>query len=248
MNKENKSDNQPLKNWEKATNKILITLFKTEYEETETIERIAEFYNECPQKRPMYSFIASKIYSADDVSVSMILTNAQALFDFAYNNSEYEEHWEFIMRLQDDISLANQQKQLMRESEKTLIQQKEALENITNDYYRKSEAEARKQERTYIGAFATVASILFGLVGSLAFSFKAMETAIAAKNSWLLYGIVCLVSAFFVLIISLLIWILLPLTKRGGVDEIKAFVKQARTIIVLSFIASIAFILVSSFL
>lgn len=107
----------------------------------------------------------------------------------------------------------------------------------------------KQTEKTYITTFATIASILFGLVGGLAFSFQAINR-VGSQDFLGLLSVICLIGAFIIGVLSVLIWLILPLTHRvtsaEKVSPSKKFCIFSCVIIIILIIASIALAVLDS--
>lgn len=233
-------------------------------EEYDSDEIIAILSNRSENVRLMYGRISMTIFLIKDGDIlDVMLARINGLF----NKSVDESMNKILCKLYDHIDLAIHQIdkinfELKHAAEKAAGRAAEkAAKHAAGRAASKAASAAKTQigntldekikqtEKTYITTFATIASILFGLVGGLAFSFQAINR-VGSQDFLELLSVICLISAFIIGVLSVLIWLILPLTHRvtsaGKVSPSKKFCIFSCVIIIILIIASIALAVLDS--
>ena len=99
-------------------------------------------------------------------------------------------------------------------------------------------ADIQDMQKTYISAFAVLASILFGLVGGIAFSFEGIRQGVSTQSLTGLLSVICLICSVFLGVLASLFWLIAWLSS----DKIQS---SKKVVFIPSIIAVI--LLISSF-
>lgn len=233
-------------------------------EEYDSDEIIAILSSRPENVRLMYGRISMTIFLIKDGDIlDVMLARINGLF----NKSVDESMNKILCKLYDHIDLAIHQidkidLELNQAAEKAAGRAAEkAAKHAAGRAASKAASAAKTQigntldekikqtEKTYITTFATIASILFGLVGGLAFSFQAINR-VGSQDFLGLLSVICLIGAFIIGVLSVLIWLILPLTHRvtsaGKLSPSKKFCIFSCIIIIILIGASVLFAIFES--
>lgn len=205
-----------------------------EYKENEVMDKLLEISMQDSPVRFMYGSISVFIFTAKPDTVDLI---QRRIRDIALTVKDNDDLKKILTKLYDHIDLAIHQVNKINTEISNSI--KNATVEAKNDIMKEVDNKTRETERTYVGAFATIASILFGLVGGLAFSFQSINK-VGSDNILNLIAVVCVIGAFIVGMLSMLVWIILPLTHRSAAD-ISNFKESAKKIVEMLFACAVMF-------
>lgn len=202
--------------WESLMSDIVVSLSRNvdDFHTEDTIEKIRALISS-DFRKPMYSYLSNVIFNREfinedenDAPSMNIINNCQILFEYVFSENvkkeinDIKEIKDFVIRIYDDINLANLQNQAIIDN----------LKNNTDDIVAKAETEVRDEIKnmrtTYISAFAVLASILFGLVGGIAFSFEGIKQGTTTNNIHEFLSVVSLIGGIFLIVLGTLIWLI----------------------------------------
>ena len=224
-----KTDSDQSRQWKNLMDKIIDSMRcpDDQYKPLDTIAAIVPLLKS-DFKRPMYSWLSTQMLrvnnddeEGEQVKIqAYLISNCERLFEYAFA-VEHEDEIKgpdvnpveiraAVIRIYDDLNLASLQNEailanLNRSTEKVV---KNARDTVNEDI--------KEMQRTYISAFTVLASILFGLVGGIAFSFEGIKQGASFDNIYDLLAVISILGAFFVAILSALIWLISWLAKGKG--------------------------------
>lgn len=200
------------------TNELMqkLLLPDNEYKAEDVIKLIEEQRN---STRLMYGQISVTIFVMNDRALDVLLDRVEKLA----KESAEESVKKILCKLYDHIDLATHQVQKINEEMQRSAEN--AAEDARDKIEKTLDEKIKQTEKTYITTFATVASILFGLVGGLAFSFQAINR-VGSQDFLGLLSVICLIGAFIIGVLSVLIWLILPLTHREiSIEKLSTSIK-----------------------
>ena len=226
----------------KFTNELMnVLLLSEEMYKAEDVVNLIE--KQGHSTRLMYGQISVSIFVMNDKTLDILLNRVENLAQ----QTTKESVRKILCKLYDHIDLATHQVQKINEDMQRSAEN--AAEEARDKIEQTLDEKIKQTEKTYITTFATVASILFGLVGGLAFSFQAINR-VGSQDFFGLLSVICLVGAFIIGVLAVLIWLILPLTHREIPSEklpaSKRFCLFSCAIITFLIVASVIFAILNS--
>lgn len=236
--------------WQNLMSDIVISLEcpYEEYKPETTIDKI-RLLIESDYHRPMYSYLSDKILGANfkfesndnKTSIQERYTgNCATLFEYTFalenediiGKDKINDIKTCVSKIFDDINLACLQNTAIINN---LNSSSEAVVKNAHDTVKK---DIQDMQKTYISAFAVLASILFGLVGGIAFSFEGIRQGVSTQSLTGLLSVICLICSVFLGVLASLFWLIAWLSS----DKIES----SKKVILIPCIIAL-FLLLSSF-
>ena len=237
--------------------RIVLSLLDTmkaaqdEYDPNQTIKCIQELVTS-DFRRPIYTVFSNQILKVGPIDdedreefieadTERLTLNCITLLEYVFNpeNKDRIENIDLVrenvVRIYNDIDLARQQsKQLTITATKAVKRASAKIDEKTKDAEKEIDKHVHQMERTYISAFTVIASILFGLIGGIAFTFNAINR-ITPENMYSSLAVISLVVAFIAGILIILIWLITWLVDKENVSK-RSILKQPALYITLLFV------------
>ncbi len=219
--------------WKKLMDEIIKSLRcpDDQYDPINTIEKIDPLADS-PFSRPMYSYLSTEVLKVEEdmddeegKEQGYLISNCQRLFEYTFaecnkdmiaeKGYNVEAMQKMVMRIYDDLNLASIQNRAIAFNFEAFSKK------VAKDASDEMQENIKEMQRTYISAFAVLASILFGLVGGIAFSFEGIKQGAASGSIYGLLAVISLLGSFFVAIFSSLVWLIswLANDKRNSLNR-----------------------------